>query len=109
MIMMTSSENSQGRPRAHILSGSGHDRGGLEGLGGSLLLGSSRSGSGLGHSGLLDGGLDGSGLGLGEGGDSGGLLDLLLSLLSLLGLALALRIALVSLFLQGVQVGQNKP
>jgi hypothetical protein len=106
MIMMTSSENAQGRPRAHILSGSGHDRGGLEGLGGSLLLGSSRSGSGLSHSGLLDGGLDGSGLGLGEGGDSGGLLDLLLSLLSL---ALALRIALVSLFLEGVQVGQNKP
>jgi hypothetical protein len=96
-MIMTSSE---GAPR-RFLSGGGDSRGGLEGLGRSLLLGSGRSGSrglNLSRLGSLLGGRLSLGLGLGgrDGRDSRGLLSLLLSLLGLLGLALALCFTSVS-------------
>jgi hypothetical protein len=78
---------------SRFLSGGGHNRGGVDGLGGSLLLLGSRrhDRSGLdldGLGSLLSGRLSGLGLGVREGRDSGGVLGLL----SLLGLTLALRI-----------------
>jgi hypothetical protein len=85
-----------GRPR-HLLSGGRDGRGGLERLGGSLLLGSGGDGGGRGldlrrPGSLLSGRLGSSSLSLGgrDSRDGGGLLGLLLSLLGLLSLALAL-------------------
>ena len=83
---------SHGGPR-RSLSGGGDNRGGLEGFGGSLLLGSNRGGGRLNldrRDDRLGGRLGGLGLGLGLGGgdgrDRGGLLNLL-RLLGLLALS----------------------
>ena len=83
---------SRGGPH-RSLGGGGDNRGGLEGLGGGLLLGSSRGGGRLNldrRDGLLSGRLGSLGLGLrlggGDGGDRRGLLGLL-RLLSLLALS----------------------
>jgi len=94
-MIMAKSESSHMGPR-RFLSGGGDNRGGLEGLGGDLLLSSGRGGGGRlnldGRGNGLSGGLGGLGLGLGLGGRESGDSRGLLNLLDLLGLALALLI-----------------
>lgn len=94
-MIMAKSESSHIGPR-RFLSGGGDNGGRLERLGGGLLLGSGRGGSGRlnldgGGSGLGDR-LSSLGLGLGLGGGESRNSRGLLNLLGLLGLALALLI-----------------